>query len=191
MGRLIYAAITSLDGYIEDLDGRFDWSQPAEEEHAFINDLTRPVGTHLYGRRMYEVMKVWESPEPAWPGYMQEFAAIWQAGDKVVYSTTLERVSTERTRLERGFDAEAIRQLKASSTADIAVSGPELAGHAIRAGLVDEYQVFLSPIVVGGGKHWLPPNVGVRLDLLDERRFSNGVVYLRYGALDIDAASGT
>jgi dihydrofolate reductase len=182
MAKLIYSMIASLDGYIEDAEGRFDWSEPDEDEHRFINDRLRPVGTHLYGRRMYEVMRAWESPQPAWPEYMQEFAAIWQAADKVVYSRALERPSTARTRIERAFDPEGIQQLKSSATADIIVAGPELAGHAIRAGLVDEYQLFVSPIVIGGGKHWLPADVRLNLELLDERRFSNGVVYLRYGA---------
>jgi len=182
MAKLIYATNTSLDGYIEDEDGSFDWSEPVEEEHAFINDLLRSVATHLYGRRLYEVMSVWESPDADWPAYMQEFATIWQAADKVVYSRTLESATTTRTRIERSFDSEVVRRLKAASAADLLIGGAELAGHAIREGLVDEYQIFVSPLILGGGKHWLPASVKLNLELLDERRFSSGVVYLRYGA---------
>ena len=182
MAKLIYGTNTSLDGYIEDEDGSFDWSEPVEEEHTFINELLRPVATHLYGRRLYEVMSVWESPDVDWPPYMQEFAAIWQAVEKVVYSRTLESATTARTRIERSFDPEAIRRLKAASAADLLIGGAELAGHAIREGLVDEYHLFVSPVILGGGKHWLPANVRLNLELLDERRFSNGVVYLRYRA---------
>jgi dihydrofolate reductase len=182
MAKLIYSMIASLDGYIENADGRFDWSEPDEDEHRFINDLLRPVGTHLYGRRLYEVMSVWESPDADRPPYMQEFAAIWQTADKVIYSTTLQSATTARTRIERSFDAEAVRRLKAASAADIIIGGAELAGHAIREGLVDEYHQFVSPVILGGGKHWLPANVKLNLELLDERRFSSGVVYLRYGA---------
>jgi dihydrofolate reductase len=181
MAKLIYATNTSLDGYIEDADGSFDWSEPVEEEHAFINNLLRPVGTHLYGRRLYDVMSVWESPDPGWPQYMQEFATFWQAADKVVYSTTLQSATTARTRIERSFDAEAVRRLKATASADMIVGGAELAGHAIREGLVDEYQVFVAPIILGGGKPWLPADIRLNLQLLEHQRFSNGVVYLRYG----------
>jgi dihydrofolate reductase len=181
MGKLIYTAIASLDGYIEDADGRFDWAAPDEDVHAFVNDLMRPLGTHLYGRRMYEVMVAWETISDPAP-VMQDFAQIWRAADKIVYSTTLETVSSARTRIEGEFDPEAVRQLKASAERDLVVGGPELAADAFRAGLVDEVQLFLSPIVVGGGKPGLPDGVRLPLELLDERRFGNGVVHLRYGA---------
>ncbi|MGP3970302.1 dihydrofolate reductase family protein [Streptomyces sp. 6N223] len=184
MAKLIYTGITSLDGYIEDPSGRFDWSMPDEEVHAFVNDLTRSVGTHVYGRRMYEVMTGWET-DPSLAGQsplMRDFAELWQAADKIVYSTTLQAPSTARTRIERRFDPEAIRRLKTTATRDIAIGGPALAARAIAAGLVDEYHLFLNPIVVGGGKPFLPDGVRVTLDLLDERRFAGGVVHLRYRA---------
>ena len=181
MPRLIYFAIASLDGYVADEHGKFDWGKPDEEVHAFINDLERPVGTYLYGRRMYEVMRAWETVSPAeQPSYVGDFAEIWQAADKIVYSRTLEEVSSARTRIERDFDPEAVRQLKASVGRDLGVGGPELAAEAFRAGLVDECHLFLTPIVVGGGKQSLPDGVRVRLELLDERRFGSGMVYLRY-----------
>ena len=181
MAKLIYSAIASLDGYVADEDGKFDWAAPGEEVHSFINDLERPVGTYLYGRRMYEVMAVWETLADDAPA-MRDFAQIWQAADKVVYSRTLEAVSSARTRLERDFDPEAIRQLKSAAARDIGVGGSELAGQAIRAGLVDEIQLFLTPILVGGGTPALPDDVRVKLELLDERRFADGVVYLHYRA---------
>jgi dihydrofolate reductase len=182
MAKLIYAGIMSLDGYIADEDGSFDWAVPDDELLAFINDLERPLGTYLFGRRMYELMVGWETdPSLAEQSpLMRDFATIWQAAEKVVYSRTLEAVSTARTRLEREFDPEAVRRLKAAADRDIAVSGPDLAAHAIRAGLVDEYQLFLNPIVVGGGKPFLPDHVRLGLELLDERRFGSGVIYLRY-----------
>ena len=182
MAKLIYAAITSLDGYVADEDGNFDWAEPDEEVHAFVNNLERPVGTYLYGRRIYEVMAVWETPHtfagqsPA----VQDFAEIWQAADKIVYSKTLETASSARTRIEREFDPEAVRQLKAAAGRDISVGGADLAAQALRAGLVDECHLFLTPIVVGGGKRALPDNVRLELELLDERRFGNGVVHLHY-----------
>ena len=181
MAKLIYSAIASLDGYVADEDGRFDWAAPGEEVHSFINDLERPVGTYLYGRRMYEVMAVWETLVDDAPA-MRDFAQIWRTADKVVYSRTLEGVSSARTRLERDFDPEAIRQLKSAAARDIGVGGSELAGQAIRAGLVDEIQLFLTPILVGGGTPALPDDVRVKLELLDERRFADGVVYLHYRA---------
>jgi dihydrofolate reductase len=183
MAKLIYAAITSLDGYIEDADGKFDWAVPDEEVHAFVNDLARPVGTYLYGRRMYETMVFWESPPDlaAQPPFIQDFAEIWQAADKIVYSRTLQTVGSGKTRIERDFDPEAVRQLKATARRDLTVGGPELAAQAIEAGLVEEYQLFLMPVVVGGGKGFLGNDVRVNLDLLDERRFRNGTVFLRYG----------
>jgi dihydrofolate reductase len=182
MATLIYSGIASLDGYVADEAGNFDWSVPDEQVHTFINDLMRPVGTYLYGRRMYEVMTGWETEptlaerSPA----MRDFAEIWQAADKIVYSTTLETPSTARTRIERDFDPEAVRQITSTSDRDITVAGPNLAAQAIRAGLVDEYHLMLSPVVVGGGTPFFPDGVRVTLDLLDEHRFGNGAVHLRY-----------
>ncbi len=182
MAKLIYSAITSLDGYIADEHGNFDWAAPDEEVHTFVNELERPVGIYLYGRRMYEVMVFWETAHTLADQrpVMQDFAKLWQAADKVVYSRTLAAASTTRTRIERDFDPEAVRQLKASAGRDLSVGGPHLAGQAIKAGLVDEYHLFLTPVVVGGGNQSLPDNVRVQLELLDERRFGGGVVYLRY-----------
>ncbi len=182
MAKLIYAAIASLDGYVEDEEGRFDWAAPDEEVHAFVNDLERPVGTYLYGRRMYETMVFWETVDPNGdgPAVERDFAAIWQAADKIVYSKTLETVSTARTRIERDFNPEAVRQMKVTAGRDITVGGPDLAAQAIKAGLVDECHLFVAPIVVGGGKQCLPNNVRLKLDLLGERRFGNGVVHLHY-----------
>ncbi len=182
MAKLIYSAITSLDGYVADEDGKFDWAEPDEEVHRFVNDLERPVGTYLYGRRMYEVMVAWETAHTLADQrpVVQDFAAIWQAADKIVYSKTLETVASARTRLERDFDPEAVRQLKARAGHDLTVGGPELAAQAIKAGLLDEYHLFVAPIVVGGGKRSLPNNVRLKLELLDERRFGNGVVHLHY-----------
>jgi len=182
MARLIYSAITSLDGYIEDMEGNFDWAAPDEEVHGFINNLERTAGTHLYGRRMYETLIVWETDPnlAAESPLLRDFAEIWQAADKIVYSKTLEATSTRRTRLERNFDPEAIRQLKETVEQDILIGGPELAAHAFRAGLIDECHLFLTPIIVGGGKPSLPDNVRLELELLEERRFGSGVVFLRY-----------
>jgi dihydrofolate reductase len=179
MAKLIYSAITSLDGYVADEDGNFDWAAPDEEVHAFVNDVERPIGTYLYGRRMYEAMFVWETMTDERP-VMRDFAEIWRAADKVVYSTTLEGVSSARTRIEREFDPEAVRQLKASAERNLTVGGAELAGVAMAAGVVDELQLFLNPVVVGGGHRALPDGVRAGLELLDERRFGNGVVYVRY-----------
>ena len=182
MGKLIYSAIASLDGYVADEAGKFDWAEPDEEVHRLVNDLERPVGTYLYGRRMYEVMAYWETAHalPDQPPFVRDFAAIWQAADKIVYSKTLETAATARTRIERDFDPETVRQLKASAERDITVGGPDLAAQAIRDGLVDELQLFVAPAVVGGGKRSLPDHVRLKLELLDERRFGSGVVYLRY-----------
>lgn len=181
VAKLIYSAVASLDGYIEDEDGKFDWAEPDEEVHTFINDLERPVGTYLYGRRLYEVMVAWERmPFAEQPPFMRNFAEIWQAADKIVYSRRLEAVSTSRTRIERDFDPDAVRELKAVAGRDLTVGGPELAADAFRAGLVDECHLFLAPILVGGGKQSLPDSVRLKLELLDERRFGNGMVYLRY-----------
>ena len=182
MANLIYSAISSLDGYIEDPDGNFDWAMPDEEVHSFMNNLERAAHTHLYGRRMYETMTVWETDPnlAAESPLLRDFAEIWQAADKIVYSRTLETISTRKTRLERTFDPEAIRQLKEAVEHDILIGGPELAAHAFRAGLIDECHLFLIPILVGGGKSALPDNLRLELDLLEERRFRNGTVYLHY-----------
>ena len=182
MAKLIYSAIASLDGYVADEEGNFDWAVPDEEVHTFINDLERPVGTYLYGRRLYETMVGWET-DPTLADQspvLRDFAEIWQAADKLVYSKTLEAVPTARTRIERDFDPEAVRQMKALAGRDLMVGGPELAAHAFRAGLVDECHLFVVPMVVGGGKRSLPNDVRMRLELLDERRFGNGMVYLKY-----------
>ena len=182
MADLIYSAISSLDGYIEDTDGKFDWAMPDEEVHRFINNLERTADTYLYGRRMYETMMVWETdPNLAADSTLtQDFAEIWQAANKIVYSKTLAAASTRKTQIERNFDPEAIRQLKKIAQHDVTIGGPELAAHAFRSGLIDECQLFLAPIIVGGGKPSLPDNVRLELELLEERRFSNGTVYLRY-----------
>jgi dihydrofolate reductase len=182
MAKLIYMAIASLDGYVADADGNFDWSMPDEEVHAFVNDVERPVGTHLYGRRLYELMVAWETMDTSadQQPVMRDFAEIWRAAEKVVYSRTLEAASTARTRIERDFDPEAVRRMKASAQRDISIGGAELAAVALRAGLVDECHLLLSPIVVGGGKRALPDDVRLELELLDVRRFGNGVVHLHY-----------
>ncbi len=180
--KLTYTVITSLDGYVEDENGNFDWAEPDEEVHAFVNDAERPAGTHLYGRRLYEVMVYWETALSLvdQPPVVQDYAQIWQAADKIVYSKTLDTVSSARTRIERDFDPEAIRQMKASAERDITVGGPDLAAQAINAGLVDEYHLFVVPVVVGNGKPSLPDNVRVSLELRDVRRFDSGVVHLHY-----------
>jgi dihydrofolate reductase len=182
MAKLIYVMNASLDGYIADEDGKFDWGAPDEEYYSFINDLLRPVGTYLYGRRLYELMTVWET-DPAAAAQSpaaREFAEIWQAADKVVYSRTLAAAATTRTRIERDFDPQAVRQLQAAAERDLTVGGPALGAHAITAGLVDEYHLFVWPVVVGGGKRFLPNRARLQLELQDERRVGNGVVYLRY-----------
>jgi dihydrofolate reductase len=182
MGELIYSALQSLDGYVADEQGEFRWAMPDDEVHAFVNDLTRSIGTHLYGRRMYEVMRVWERPDelPGMRDAMRDFAAIWRVADKVVYSRTLDAVSTERTRLEREFDPDAVRALKESSEHDLAIGGPDLAASAFRARLVDELQLFVAPAIVGGGTSSLPAGVRFDLELVEERRFDGGMAYLRY-----------
>jgi dihydrofolate reductase len=182
VARLIYTAISSLDGYIEDREGSFDWAAPDQEVHQFVNNLVRPAGTHLYGRRMYETMVFWETAHTLddQSPVTQDFTRLWQAADKVVYSRTLETVSSARTRIERAFDPETVRRLKASAVRDVTVGGPELAAQAFSAGLVDECHLFLTPVVVGGGKRSLPGHVRVKLELLDERRFGGGVVHLHY-----------
>jgi dihydrofolate reductase len=182
MARLIYSAITSLDGYVTDEEGNFDWAAPDEDVHAFVNDLERPIGTYLYGRRMYDTMLYWETAHTLadQPAVAQDFTEIWRAADKVVYSRTLDTVSSARTRIVRDFDPEAVRQMKARAGRDISVGGPALAAQAIKAGLVDEVQLFLTPIVVGGGNRAFPYDVRLNLELVDERRFGTGVVYVRY-----------
>jgi dihydrofolate reductase len=185
MAKLIYSAITSLDGYVADEEGKFDWAAPDEEVHAFINDLERPVGTYLYGRRMYETMAVWET-DPSFAAHsepLRDFAQIWTAAEKIVYSRTLETAATQRTRIERSFDPEAVQKLKASAGSDLAIAGPDLAAHAFKAGLVDECHLFVAPVIVGGGKQALPDHVRLELELLAERRFDGGMVHLRYRAL--------
>jgi dihydrofolate reductase len=183
MAKLIYSAITSLDGYVADLDGRFDWSVPDEQVHTFVNDLERQIGTYLYGRRMYEVMAYWETADTLdQPAFVQDYTEIWQGAEKIVYSRTLETVASARTRIEREFDPDAVRELKGRAVRDVSVGGPELAAQAIKAGLVDEFHLFLSPVVVGGGKAALPDGVRVNLELLGERRFGNGAVHLHYRA---------
>jgi dihydrofolate reductase len=177
MGRLTYSAIASLDGYVADEHGRWDWSMPSEEVHAFVNDRVRPARTHLYGRRMYEVLVAWETmddPEPV----MRDFAGIWRAADKVVYSTTLQEPRSARTRIEHTFDPDAVRAIKAQG--DCTIGGPDLAGQALAAGLVDDVELLLSPVIVGGGTPALPSGLRVDLELVDERRFANGVVHLHH-----------
>jgi dihydrofolate reductase len=177
MGKLIYSAIASLDGYVNDAAGRFDWAAPDAEVHAFVNDQERPIGTYLYGRRMYETMAAWETMDDPAP-LMRDYAEIWRAADKVVVSRTLDHVTTPRTRLERALDPEAVRALKAAG--DVSVGGPNLAADALRAGLVDELHLFLNPVIVGGGTAALPDGLRADLELVGERRFANGVVHVHY-----------
>ena len=179
MAKLIYTAITSLDGYVADSDGNWDWSVPDREVHAVVNELEARSGTHLYGRRMYDVLKAWETMESDEPE-MRDYARIWQGADKIVYSRTLQSPSSERTRIEREFSPDAVRALKASAERDLTIGGPEVAAEAIRAGLVDELHLFVSPVVVGGGNAALPDGVRWDLELVGERRFANGVVYMHY-----------
>jgi dihydrofolate reductase len=182
VARLIYSAIASLDGYVADESGNFEWAAPGEDVHRFVNDLERDVGTYLYGRRMYEVMAAWETADalPEQTAATADFAKIWQAADKIVYSKTLAAPSTARTRIEREFDREAVRRLKESAGRDLSVGGPNLAAQALEAGLVDELQLFITPLVVGGGTKALPDGLRLELDLLEESRFDSGVVYLHY-----------
>jgi dihydrofolate reductase len=182
VAKLIYSMLASLDGYVADTDGRWDWAVPDEEVHSFLNDLSRPIGTYLLGRRMYDVLVAWETLDTAdEPPPIAEFAEIWRATDKIVYSTALQEPSSERTRIEREFNPEAVRELKAGSDRDLAVAGPHLAAQAFAAGLVDECHLFLAPAIVGAGNPALPADQRVELELLDERRFGNGMVFLRYG----------
>ncbi|TDE00340.1 dihydrofolate reductase family protein [Jiangella asiatica] len=186
MAALLYSMITSLDGYVADTNGTFDWSAPDEEVHTFVNELAGPIGTFLYGRRMYETMVYWETAHtiPDQPDFILDWARKWQAADKVVYSRTLPEVSSERTRLQRTFDPDAVRRLKETADGDLTVEGPGLAAAALRAGLVDEIHQLVSPVVVGGGTPFHPDGVRLDLELLDERRFGNGVVFLRYSVRD-------
>ena len=182
MAKLIYSAITSLDGYIADEDGNFDWAAPDEAVHAFVNDLERPIGTYLYGRRMYDVMRYWDTAPTTGeqPAVVKDYAKIWQAADKVVYSRTLATPSSARTRIQKDFDPDVVRRMKAAAARDISVGGSELAALAIKAGLVDEIHLFLVPVLVGGGTRALPDHVRVELQLLDEHRFAGGAVHLHY-----------
>jgi dihydrofolate reductase len=181
MAKLIYSAITSLDGFVADESGDFGWSAPDEEVHAFVNDHERPIGTYLYGRRMYEVMVAWETMSTTEePPVMVDYTQIWQAAAKIVYSTTLDSVASARTRIEKVFDPVGIEALKASADRDISIGGPHLAAEALRAGLVDECHFYLSPVVVGAGNAALPAGLRLPLQLVDERRFGNGVVHLHY-----------
>jgi dihydrofolate reductase len=189
MAKLIYSAITSLDGYIEDVEGNFDWGAPDEEVFSFVNDLERSVGTYLYGRRMYETMVYWETAQALadQPDCVRDFTEIWQSADKIVYSMSLETVSSARTRLEREFDPSVIQEMKSTLERDVTVSGPNLAAQAFKAGLVDECQLFLTPVVVGGGKPALPDNVHLQLELLSQCHFRSGVVFLRYRTSTTDS----
>lgn len=184
MGKLIYGFNTSLDGYIEDRAGTLSWSVADDELHRFWNSFEASIGTHLYGRKLYETMRYWETAheEPDQSPVMLEYARTWQAIDNVVYSTTLAAPSSGRTRVERTFDVAAVAAMKASSAADISIGGAELAAQAIRAGLVDEYHMVVVPVVLGGGKRFLPHDVRIELELIDERRFASGAVYLAYAA---------
>jgi dihydrofolate reductase len=185
VAKLIYSAIASLDGYVEDESGGFEWAAPSEELHAFVNDLERPIGTYLYGRRMYETMVFWEtvSTDGAQPEAIRDFAGIWRRADKIVFSRTLQETSSERTRIEREFSPERVGELKSTTSSDMTIGGAELAGQAIAEGLVDECQLILVPVIVGGGKRALPSDVRLELELLDQRHFGSGAVYLSYRLL--------
>ena len=189
MARLVYTCITSLDGYVADDDGNFDWSMPDEEVHAFVNGLERNIGTQLYGRGLYDVLAAWDTmPVAGEPTVIQDYAGIWKAADKIVFSRTLQTADTTNTRLERNFDPGAVRRLKEESGRDISIGGPGLAAQALQAGLVDEIQQLLAPVIVGGGKAFLPAGLRLDLELLEERTFGNGVVFLRYGVVPRIAA---
>src|SRR5689334_22625078 len=182
MAKLIYTSITSLDGFVADAEGNFDWGMPDEEVHSFVNDWERPIGTYLYGRRLYDVMVAWDSPAIAdgQPAYIREYHEIWRAADKIVYSRTLESVASERTRIERAFDPEVVRRMKSGAGRDLSIGGPDLAAQALRAGLVDELRLIVAPVVIGTGNPVLPDDVRLSLDLRDEGRFASGMLHLRY-----------
>ncbi len=181
MAKLIYSAITSLDGFVADETGKFAWAAPDDEVHTFVNDLERTIGTHLFGRRMYEVMQSWENiGGEGESDIANDYAQIWRSADKIVYSRTLDRVSSAKTRIERALVPDAVRQMKAHAGRDVSIGGPELAAHALGAGLVDELRHFVTPFIIGNGNHWLPHGLHMQLELLDERRFRNGVVYTQY-----------
>jgi dihydrofolate reductase len=182
MAKLIYSFNTSLDGYVNDEEGNFDWTAPNEEVHTFFNELERSIGTSLYGRRLYETMRYWQDPPDleSQDDYIRDYAAVWQDTDKIVYSRTLEEPSTPRTRIESEFDPAAVRELKERADADLSVGGAELAAEALRAGLVDELHQVVVPVIVGGGTHWLPDGLRLDLELVGERRFTNGAVHLHY-----------
>lgn len=182
MAKLIYSALASADGYVEDAAGGIDWAAPDDEVHSFVNDLERPIGTYLYGRGMYETMRYWEDAHTraGEPAVGLEYAGIWQAADKIVFSTSLAAATTGRTRIERSFDPGLVRRLKSSAAQDISVGGANLAGQALRAGLVDELHLLLVPAIVGGGKRALPDDFRADLELRDTRKFASGVVYLGY-----------
>lgn len=182
MGKLIYSAITSLDGYIADAAGNFDWGEPDAEVHSYLNDLERSAGVHLYGRKLYEVLAVWEEfyEKPDLPEVYRDYATLWHHAQKVVFSRTLTEVNTPRTSLERSFDPEALRRLKAQTPGDLVIGGAELAGQALMAGLVDELNLVIPPVLLGGGKRALPKNFSTTLELAVQRQFANGVVHLGY-----------
>jgi dihydrofolate reductase len=185
LAKLIYTAITSLDGYVADEFDKFDWAVPSEAVHNYINELERPIGSYLYGRRLYEVMVGWETvhAESDQPPYIRDYATIWQTAEKTVYSKSMERVSSSRTRIERDFDPDKIRMMKETSVRNLSIGGPNIAAQAIKAGLVDEYHFFVTPILVGGGKQCLPEKVRLKLELLDECRFDNGMVHIHYATV--------
>jgi dihydrofolate reductase len=191
MAKLIYSAITSLDGYVADKEGNFDWAAPGEEVHAFVNQLERSIGTHLFGRRMYETMVYWETAHtrPDSSPVELDYAEVWQAADKIVYSRTMADVSSARTRIEREFDPDSVRELKQRAGRDLSVGGAELGAQAIKADLVDEYHLFVNPVVVGGGTSALPDDIRLDLELLDEHRFASGVVHLHYRQTDAKSAA--
>lgn len=188
MGKLIYFAMTSLDGFVADQDGNFEWAMPSEEVHAYINNIARNVGTSLLGRNMYEIMKVWDTMPTEGTGgpmdgpseAMNDYAKIWQAAKKIVYSTTLSDVAIANAKIERAFNPEAVKKLVAESNKDFDISGPHLAAEAIKAGIVDEYHQILVPVIIGSGNYWLPKDVQVNLELVDVRKFENGFVHLKY-----------
>jgi dihydrofolate reductase len=179
---LIYSAIASLDGYVEDASGGFAWAEPAEDVFRFLNDQERSVHTYLYGRRMFETMAAWEATpvDESVPDFIRDFTELWRSADKVVYSRSLQSVSTSKTRIEREVDPQAVQRLKEEASGDLTVGGPDLAGQMLAAGLVDELHLYATPVIVGGGKPWLPSRVNVRLELLDARSFASGFVFVRY-----------